>query len=306
MKYIDAIRNVIINEMENNEKIIVMGQDVREWGGSSGLFKGLDKRFKCRVINTPISEAATVGIGIGAAMNGMRPIIEFTFFDFLLCAADPIINHAAKIKALSNGDFNVPLIIRGVLSSHRGYGATHSQNLEYIFMCPGLNVVYPSNPDDAAGLMRYALNQSDPVLFIEHKLLHNMEGEVTSELVPFGKAKIRQKGKNLGIITYGRLVPIVERIIKDMDVELLDLRSLNPLDKESIIAISRKAEKILIIEDGIGFVASKVAAIVHENSNAKVKILHAKEFPIPAAKNLENYVLLTDDKITEVITSFIK
>ncbi|MCX8202616.1 MAG: hypothetical protein N3G74_02330 [Candidatus Micrarchaeota archaeon] len=305
MNYIEAMRMLLEEEMKRNKNICILGQDVELWGASGGLYRGLAAKFKGRVINTPISEAATVGIATGMAMMGKRPIVEFSYFDFILCATDQVINHTAKTSYITDNKLSSPVIFRAVLSSHLGYGVTHSQNLEYIFM-PHINVVYPSTPEDAIKIMRAALRSDKPTLYIEHRVLQKKECKFADGMIPIGKSLVKKKGNKLLIISYGRTVPIILDIAKDKDIEVVDLLSLNPLDEDRIISSARRIGKVLIIEDGPGLVSGYIASKIINKADADVKTLHADSALIPAGKESEEKVLLSEKKIMDAISNAYK
>ena len=310
ISYIQAIRKAIIEKMKEDKNIIALGQDLKLMGGSGKLFQSLHKNFDNRIIDTPISEAGTAGIATGASMIGLKPIVEFSFIDFALSAMDPIINQAGKINFLSANQFKSPVVFRGVVNSKRAYGATHSQNLESLFtQIPGLNVVYPSTPNDAYNLMKSSFESDKPTIFIEHKLLHNSQGKISKEKVKIGKAEIKKTGNKVTIITYGRLVPIILDIAKkNSDIEVLDLRSLKPLDMNLIKKSVKKPKKAIIIEDGYGFISAEIISQIKEelnNSEVHLKRIFTKRILPSVNKDLEKETNLSKEFLKEKIEELI-
>jgi len=309
MNYIQAVQQALLEKLETDENSIILGQDIRTWGGAGGLFKGFADKFNKRIIDTPISEAATMGIAVGAAMNGTRAIVEFSFMDFTLDAIDQIINQAAKIKFMSNNQFTVPVIIRGAVSSTRGYGATHSQSFENIYASvPGLQVVYPSNGADAYGLMISALESSEPIIFMEHKNHFENLVDEPLEKVEIGKASIKKTGKKLTVITYGMMTNRALEI--EDDIEIIDLRSLAPLDYETIYKSVKKTGYAIIYEEGYGFLGGEISANIHENISeflkAPVRRLHTKRDIVSCNTEEESDVFPSSNDLKDMIASIIK
>src|SRR5690625_3452539 len=237
--YKDALNEALKEEMENDENVIIMGEDIGSYGGVFNVTSGLFDQFgKERVIDTPISEAGLSGAGIGAAMTGLRPIIEIMWIDFTFVALDQILNQAAKMTYMSGGQTKVPMVFRTQGGGGRGNGAQHSQSLETIFAhMPGIKVVMPSTPYDAKGLLKQAIREEGPVMFIEHKLMYGKKGEVPEEeyVIPFGKANIVKEGKDVTIVSISRgvdfTVSAAEELEKDgIHAEIIDVRTLTPLD----------------------------------------------------------------------------
>ncbi|MDD4842320.1 MAG: transketolase C-terminal domain-containing protein, partial [Sphaerochaetaceae bacterium] len=240
----EAIREALAEEMLRDDNVVLIGEDLGCYGGCFQVTAGLFETFGPKqIIETPVSEEAIVGVSIGAAMMGMRPVVEIMYGDFSTLAADPLINHAAKMRFLSAGKLSVPLVYRTPMGSGTGAAAQHTQSLESMFTnIPGLKILYPSMPADLKGLMKSAIRDQDPVLFFEHKL-YGVEEMIPEEdyLIPIGKADIKQKGNDVSIITYGKTVFTAleaARLLEDDDIsaEVVDLRTLRPLDKDAIIA----------------------------------------------------------------------
>ncbi len=314
--YVEAIRGALEEEMRRDDRVLVMGEDVGAKGGVFGATAGLFSEFgEERVIDTPLAEAAIVGVSIGCALAGLRPVAEIQFLDFIPPAMDQIINEAAKIRYRSNGDWSCPMVIRAPCGGgvHVHGALYHSQSLEALFAhVPGLKVVIPSTPADAKGLLLSAIRDPDPVCFFEHKALYRSLREEVPEgehLVPIGKSRVAREGTDLSCITYGATVhealTAAERMDRDgIEVEVLDLRTVRPLDREAIIATARKTGKVLVCHEAnlaVG-VGAEVAAIIAEECfqqlDAPVMRLGGPEIPaIPFAEPLAEVYCLGPDKI---------
>ncbi|MBP0990849.1 MAG: alpha-ketoacid dehydrogenase subunit beta [Oscillospiraceae bacterium] len=306
--YAQAIKDVTAEEMRRDEKVFVMGEDVEVLGGIFGCTRGLADEFGSeRVRNTPISESAFIGAGLGAACCGMRPVVELMYMDFALVAMDQIVNQVAKTRYVFGGKAKIPLVIRGQQGVGRGNAATHSQSLEVLFThFPGLKVVMPSTPEDAAGLLRTAIRDDNPVVFIEHKALYVNKGEVPDDpdfCIPFGKAKIVREGTDATVIathTYvQKAIDMAEKLQKEdgISVEIIDPRTLVPFDKETILQSVRKTGRAVVVHEahrvcGIG---AEIASVIQEEAfqylDAPVIRLGAKQCPLPFNLNLENAVV---------------
>lgn len=325
ISYSEAIKEAITEEMERDPNVFMMGEDIGVYGGAFQVSKGLIEKFgKERIRNTPISEAGFVGTAIGAASLGMRPIVEIQFMDFCTLIMDQLLNHATKFHYIYCGQINVPIVIRTPGGGGRGYGATHSQSLESLFLnIPGLKIAVPSTPSDAKGLLKTSVRDNNPVLFVENKLLYGIRGHVPEEefLIPFGEALKRKDGPDATIITYSRMVKealqAVELLAEDeILVDLIDLRTLVPLDMETIGESVKKTGRVLIVEEGIktGGVGAEIGMRITEELfaylNAPVKRIAAKDIPIPCSPILENATLPTSDDIyagvIELIENFKK
>jgi 2-oxoisovalerate dehydrogenase E1 component beta subunit len=312
--YIEAIREGMRDEMRRDERVILMGEDVGVKGGVFKATDGLHKEFgEMRVIDTPLAESAIVGVAIGAAINGLLPIAEIQFQDFIMPAVDQIISEAAKIRYRSNNDFNVPMVVRAPFGGGVHGALYHSQSIEAIFCgVPGLKVVVPSTPHDAKGLLRAAIRDPDPVLYFEHKRAYRLiKGEVPDGdyVEEIGKAKVVREGSDIAILTYGLMthfcVDAAEKLGADgFSCEVVDLRTLRPLDREQIIASARKCGKVMVVQEAnlAVSIASEVAAIVAEECfeylDAPVMRLGGPEIPgVPFSPPLEEFYMLTPAKI---------
>ena len=315
--YAQAIKDVIAEEMRRDPNVFVMGEDIAEQGGIFGCTRGLLQEFgKERIRNTPISEAGFVSAGLGAACAGMRPIVELMYMDFALISMDSIINQIAKTRYIFGGHAKVPLVIRGQQGIGRGNAATHSQSLETIFMhFPGLKVAMPSSPADAAGLLRTAIRDDNPVLFFEHKALYAMKGEVPDDpefAIPFGQCNIVREGRDVTIIAdllyVGRVMAAAEKLREEgIEVEVIDPRTLVPLDKATIIKSVQKTGRAVTVHEAhrtAGW-GAEVAAMISEECfkylDAPVQRLGAKACPLPFSPILESAVVPSEEDIIEAV-----
>ncbi|HIV75053.1 MAG TPA: alpha-ketoacid dehydrogenase subunit beta [Candidatus Pseudogracilibacillus intestinigallinarum] len=324
LNYIQAITLAMEEEMTRDENVFVVGEDVGIKGGVFRATDGLyDKFGEDRVIDAPLAESAIVGVGVGAAMYGMRPIAEIQFADFIFPAVNQIISEAAKIRYRSNNDWNCPITIRAPFGGGVSGALYHSQSVEAIFnSTPGLKVVVPSSPRDARGLLKAAIRDNDPVLFFEHKRAYRLLKEniptEEDEVIPIGKAAIKREGEDVTVITYGINVSITEKIATKLEkegvsVHLLDLRTIYPLDQEAIIEAAKKTGKVLLIteDNKEGSIIGEVSAIIAEyclfDLDAPVKRLAAPDVPtMPYAQPLEREFLVTEDKIEEEIKQLVR
>ncbi len=277
MKYRDALRTALQEEMERDESVFCIGEGIGERGGSYKVTDGLIAQFGAkRVIDTPLSEAGFVGVGVGAAIGGQRPVVEILFVDFLLLAMDQVINQAAKYRFMSGGEGRVPLVIRTQGGAGNSLAAQHSQSLEALYYhIPGLKLVMPSTPRDAKGLLKAAIRDEDPVIFIEHKLLYMTEGEVPDEdyLIPLGQAEIKRDGTDVTLVTWSHMVlkslqAAEELAAEGISVEVIDLRTLVPMDVGCLLDSVRRTGRLVVAQEAIkrGGVGSDVAAIVAEQA----------------------------------------
>lgn len=306
MTYSQALNEALREEMRADPRVFVMGEDIGLYGGVFRVTQGLLAEFGPeRVRDTPISEAAFIGMGIGAAMAGLRPVVELMFMDFALVAADQIVNQAAKLRYMSGGQVSVPIVIRAQQGGGRGNGAQHSQSFEsWLAQVPGLKVVAPATPKDAKGLLKSAIRDQNPVIFIEHKLLYNTKGEVPEgELtIPIGKAEIKRPGRDITIVSFSRTLlfalEAAEKLAQEgIEAEVVDLRTIEPLDTQTILESVRGTARMLVVHEshtncGIG---AEIIARVYEQAPealvAPARRLGARHAPIPVAETLENAVL---------------
>lgn len=320
--YLQAVSDALREELRRDEKVFLLGEDMGVYGGCFGVTRGfLDEFGPERIMDTPIAEGGFTGIAIGAAMAGYRPVVEYMFSDFVTCAMDMITNQAAKARFMLGGQVQIPLVIRTPAGSGTGAAAQHSQSLEAWFChVPGLKVVMPSTPYDAKGLLKAAIRDNNAVLFYEHKLLYSTKGEVPDEeyTLPIGKANIMREGKDLTIISYSltaiKALKAAEMLAKDgIDAEVLDLRTLAPLDKESIIASSKKTGKVLITHEGIEKfgVGAEVASVIADSEaffylDRPVRRFGGADMPIPYSPKLEAQVVPQVETIYEKAKALLK
>lgn len=309
----EAIREALDEEMTRDETVFILGEEVGEYNGAYKVTKGLlDKYGPKRVIDTPISELGFAGLGIGAAMTGLRPIIEFMSFNFSFVGLDQILSNAAKMHYMSGGRFSVPIVFRGPNGAAAQVSCQHSHCVEALYSnFPGLIVVAPSNPYDAKGLLKSAIRNNNPVLFLEHELDYNLKGEVPTEefLVPIGKAKIVQEGNDCTIVCHSRMVNLVKKVAKKIDasLEIIDLRTIKPLDISTILLSITKTHRLVIVEEGHYFagIAAEIGFEVNEFAfdelDAPIFRCCQKETPLPYSKELEKETLPNEKRILETI-----
>jgi len=312
----EAISQALWEEMEHDPNVFVMGEEVGLWGGTYAVTKGFYDHFGAkRVRDTPISEAAIIGSAIGAALTGLRPIAELMTINFAFSAMDHIVNQAAKFRYMFGGQFTIPMVIRTVSGGGRQLGATHSQTPDAVFAhFPGLIVVSPGTPEDAKGLLKSAIRSDDPVLFIENATLYQVRGEVpkTEYTIPLGKSKIQRPGKDVTIVTYSKMLEIsykaADQLAKSgIEAEIVDLRSLRPLDMKPVIESFKKTNRAVIVEEGWKSygVGSEVANRIYENAfdyvDAPVKRVAQKEVPLPYNQQLEQMALPQVDDVIQAV-----
>jgi 2-oxoisovalerate dehydrogenase E1 component beta subunit len=312
--YLEAIRDGMRDEMRRDERVMILGEDVGAKGGVFGTTEGLQKEFgEWRVMDAPLAESCIVGVCIGAALYGMRPIAEIQFQDFIMPAVDQIVSEAAKMRYRSNNDWSVPMVLRAPFGGGIHGALYHSQSIEAMFCgVPGLKVVVPSTPYDAKGLLVSALRDPDPVLFFEHKRAYrSVKGDGPDEeyTVPLGTAAVVREGDDIAVFTYGMMVhaalEVAERLAADgFECEVIDLRSLRPLDREAILRSARKCGKVMVAQEPnlAVSISSEVSAIVAEECfeylDAPVMRIGGPEIPaMPFAQALEEFYLVTPDKL---------
>lgn len=258
IQFREALREAMNEEMRRDKDIFLIGEEVAEYNGAYKVSQGMLEEFgEKRIIDTPIAELGFTGIAVGAAMNGLRPIVEFMTFNFSLVAIDQVINSAAKMYQMSGGQFNMPMVFRGPTASAGQLGAQHSQAFENWYAnCPGLKVVVPSNPYDAKGLLKTAIRDNDPVIFMESEQMYGDKGEVPEEeyLIPIGKAVIKREGTDVTIVSFGKIIKVAyaaaDELAKDgINVEIIDLRTVRPIDYDAIIESVKKTNRLVIVEE---------------------------------------------------------
>ena len=301
-------------EMRRDENVFLMGEEVAEYNGAYKVSQGmLDEFGEKRVIDTPIAELGFAGIGVGAAMNGLRPIVEFMTFNFSLVAIDQVINSAAKMYQMSGGQFNVPMVFRGPTGSAGQLAAQHSQAFENWYAnCPGLKVVVPSNPADAKGLLKSAIRDDDPVLFMESEQMYGDKGEIPEGeyLIPIGKADIKRKGSDVTIVSFGKIMKVAlaaaEELAKeDIDAEVIDLRTVRPIDYATIIESVKKTNRMVVLEEAwpLASISSELTYNVQKNAfdymDASVKRVTCQDTPLAFAPTLVEEWLPNVDRVLE-------
>ncbi len=316
LTYRQALQETLRAELQRDEKVVLLGEEIGVFEGSYKITAGLLAEFGPeRVRDTPIAEEGFVGAGIGMAMLGMRPVVEIMTINFTLLAIDQIVNHAAKLRGMFGGQVSVPLVIRTPGGGGQQLAATHSQNLEVWYAhIPGLKVVAPSSPADAKALLTAAIRDDDPVLFLENLALYNTRGEVPDgeQVGEIGKAAVAKEGSDLTVVSYSRATRVALEVARRFEeegvsIEVVDLRSLRPLDRETVCASVRKTTRAVVLEDdwltyGVG---AEIAATIQEGAfdflDAPVRRVAAAEVPLPYAKALESAALPDADDLTKVI-----
>ena len=307
ISYRQALKNAMIEELNRDENVVIIGEEVAEYNGAYKVTEGLLKQFgPKRIVDAPISEAGFIGMGIGASMLGIRPVMELMFWSFAYVAWDQIINNAASVRYMSGGKINVPIVIRGPANGGTGVGATHSHTPEnFIANTPGLKVVCPSNPYDAKGLMKSAIRDNDPVYVMESTIMYNDVGEVPDEdyTVPLGKAKVTREGTDLSLIAHGPSVLVcleAAEVLKtehNIDAEVVDLRSIRPLDEETIVNSVKKTSRAVLVEENKPFcgVDAQVAYLIQNQAfdylDAPVQRISAIDAPAIYSPPLEKIQL---------------
>jgi len=316
MTYAEALREAILNEMRRDPAVFLLGEDIGRFGGTFGVTRGLIDEFgEDRVRDTPISETAITGVSIGAAATGMRPVAELMFMDFVTVAMDQLVNQAAKMRYMFGGKITIPMVLRMPAGAGIQAAAQHSQSLEAWFThVPGLKVVYPSTPKDALGLMISAIRDDNPVVFVEHKVLYSMKGDVpdTNEPIPLGVADIKREGSDVTVVATGLMVhkalKAAEILSKEgIEVEVIDPRTLFPLDKEKIFNSLKKTHKIVIVTEEVkrGSWSGELAALIAEEMfdylDAQIVRIGALNTAIPFTTVLENVVIPNEEDIIKAV-----
>lgn len=315
--YRDAVREAMVEEMRRDENVYFMGEDIGAYCGAFGVSKNMLEEFGPeRIRETPISETAFMGAGVGSAITGMRPIVELMFSDFMAVCYDQIINQAAKMHFMFAGKVNVPMVIRTPSGGGTGAAAQHSQSLEQMYLhVPGLKVVVPSTPYDAKGLLKASIRDNNTVVFLEQKRLYKEKGMIPEEdyTIPLGVADVKREGTDVSIITYGRMVQmslqVAEKLAEEgIQAEVLDLRSLSPLDKDAIIATAKKTHRVVIVHEAVQFggFGGEIAATITDSEafyylDAPIKRVGALYCPVPFNPVLEAETFPTPAKIEAAV-----
>lgn len=318
IQYREALREAMSEEMRKDKSIFLMGEEVAEYNGAYKVSQGmLDEFGPDRILDTPITELGFAGLGIGAAMNGLRPIIEFMTFNFSLVAIDQIINAAAKILYMSGGQFSVPIVFRGATGNAGQLGAQHSQNFENWYAnTPGLKVVVPSNPYDAKGLLKTSIRDDDPIIFMESELLYGEKGEVPEGeyLIPIGAADIKRQGDDVTIVTFGKIIKVAsmaaEELAKEgISCEIIDLRTIRPIDYKMVVESVKKTNRLVIVEESwpLASISTEITYHVQKHAfdylDAPIQRIACMDVPFPYAPTLIEEALPNVKRTIEAIKS---
>jgi pyruvate dehydrogenase E1 component beta subunit len=314
LRYREALNQALREELERDERVFVMGEDVGVFNGAFKVTQGLLEDFgEKRVRDTPISENTIVGVGVGAAMTGLRPVVELMTINFSLLALDQIVNHMATIHYMFGGQVTVPMVLRMPQGAGHQLGPTHSHCLEAIYLhVPGMLVAVPSTPADAKGLLKTAIRDDNPVVFIEHESLYGLKGEVSEDaddLVEFGRAAIRREGEDVTIVGISRMALTAHSAAEELDVdaEVIDPRTLRPLDLDTILASVRKTNRCVIVEEGWphGGVGANLAALIQEQAfdhlDAPIARVTGADLPMPYSKPLEQLAFPHEEQVVEAV-----
>ncbi|WP_134698759.1 alpha-ketoacid dehydrogenase subunit beta [Ammoniphilus sp. YIM 78166] len=320
MTYTQALNLAIREEMERNDRVVLFGEDIGKPGGAFKVTQGLWERFGSeRVLDTPISETGFFGMAVGAALTGLRPVVEILYMDFCAVAMDQLINQANKLTYMSGGQFPVPVVFRGQQGAGRGNGAQHSQSFESLFCnMPGIEVVLPSSPNDAYGLFKTAVRNNKPVIFLEHKLLYGIRGEVEvgQDPIPFGKANIVRRGEDVTIVAVSRMVELAKEAAANLEqigisCEIIDPRTLVPFDLETVKKSVQKTGRLVVVEESHKW-GSIGTSIIHEvveqafdYLDAPPKLVGTENVPIPYSKPLEDAAIPSVPKIESAVQSLV-
>lgn len=316
LRFREALREAMIEEMERDDRVFLMGEEVGYYQGAYKISEGmLDKFGPRRVIDTPIAEGGFAGLGVGAAMVGLRPIIEFMTWNFSAVAFDQILNNAAKIRQMSGGQFNCPIVFRGPNASARQVGSQHSHAMEHFYATvPGLKVVAPAFPADAYGLMKTAIRDDNPVCFMESETLYSVKGDVPDDLdaIPFGKAQIVRPGKDVTIVAYSRMTHVAIEAAAQLEkegisAEIVDLRSIRPLDEDTIIHSVRKTHRCVVVHEGWPYggvgaeISDRVQRLAFDSLDAPVLRVTTLDVPMPYNAKLEQYCMPQTDRVVGAV-----
>jgi pyruvate dehydrogenase E1 component beta subunit len=316
IQFREALREAMVEEMRRDQSVFLMGEEVAEYNGAYKVSQGMLEEFGPeRVLDTPISELGFAGIGAGAAMNGLRPIIEFMTFNFSLVAIDQVINSAAKILSMSAGQYGAPIVFRGPTGNAGQLGAQHSQNFENWFAnTPGLKVVVPSNPYDAKGLLKSSIRDNDPVIFMESEIMYGEKGQVPAEeyLIPIGVADIKRAGTDVTIVSFGKIMKValaaaVELEKEGISAEVIDLRTVRPIDYASVVESVKKTNRLVVVEEAwpLSSIATEITYHVQKNAfdylDAPVHRVNSFDVPLPYAPTLIQAILPNVEKTIKAV-----
>jgi pyruvate dehydrogenase E1 component beta subunit len=316
IEFREALREAMSEEMRRDDKIFLMGEEVAEYNGAYKVSKGMLAEFgPKRIIDTPIAELGFAGIGVGAASNGLRPIIEFMTFNFSLVAIDQIINSAAKMYSMSGGQYNVPIVFRGPTASAGMLSSQHSQAFENWYAnCPGLKVVVPSNPYDAKGLLKSSIRDNDPVIFMESEQMYGDKGEVPEEeyTIPIGVADVKKQGTDVTIVSFGKIFKVAIAAAKELEgeginAEVIDLRSVRPIDYDTVIESVKKTNRLVIVEEAwpLASISREIAYKVQKDAfdylDAPIKAITTADTPLPYAPTLIEASLPNVSRVVKAI-----
>ncbi len=316
LQFREALREAMSEEMRRDEKVFLMGEEVAEYNGAYKVSQGmLDEFGDKRVIDTPIAELGFAGIGVGAAMNGLRPIIEFMTFNFSLVAIDQVINSAAKMLNMSGGQFGAPMVFRGPTGSAGQLSSQHSQAFDNWYAnTPGLKVIVPSNPADAKGLLKSAIRDNDPVIFMESEQMYGDKGEVPDGeyLIPIGSADVVKEGRDVTIVSFGKIMKVAKEASEQLEkeginVELIDLRTIRPIDYKTVIESVKKTNRMVIVEEAwpLGNISTELTYMIQRNAfdylDAPIRRVTCKDTPLPYAKAFVDAWLPSIHDIVEAV-----
>ena len=318
IQFREALGEAMSEEMRRDENVFLMGEEVAEYNGAYKVSQGMLDEFGAkRVIDTPIAELGFAGIGVGAAMNGLRPIIEFMTFNFSLVAIDQVINSAAKMMSMSGGQFNIPMVFRGPTGNAGQLSSQHSQNFENWYAnCPGLKVVVPSNPYDAKGLLKSSIRDDDPTIFMESELMYGDKGEVPEEeyLLPIGQANIVKQGSDVTLVSFGKMMKVVDEAAIELskegvEAEVIDLRSVRPIDYDTIVESVKKTNRLVVVEEAwpLASISSdlshQVQSLAFDYLDAPVTRVNSKDLPLPYAPTLIQEILPNVKRTMEAVNA---
>lgn len=316
IQFREALREAMSEEMRRDPRVFLMGEEVAEYNGAYKVSQGmLDEFGPDRVIDTPISELGFAGVGVGAATNGVRPIVEFMTFNFSLVAIDTIINAAAKMYSMSGGQYNVPIVFRGATGNAGQLGAQHSQNFENWYAnTPGLKVVVPSTPYDAKGLLKSAIRDDDPVIFMESELMYGDKGEVPTEeyLIPIGKADVKRAGTDVTVVSFGKIMKVALAAAQELEkenisAEVIDLRSVRPIDYAAVVESVKKTNRLVIVEEAwpLSSIATEISYHVQKYAfdylDAPIHKVNNLDAPLPYAPTLIQEILPNVEKTVRAV-----